>query len=154
MQAAETHDPGGTDKSPSASGDDRDPTDPKELVDTVVRRGDLAVELHGDNWFYVLRRAPVPAGEFEFEDVGGTLTDWEECDPEADVLIVVNLDEAFETVGVDDLDSMRSAINHGRLIERARPASKLVPALDEFAEQRDRGEWNGVVDYVREGVDE
>ena len=133
------------------NGTDRDPESPQELVDTVVRRGDLAVELYGDRWYYVLARAPEPAGEFHFGETAGTLTDWEDCDDNADVLIVVNLDDAEQTVGVDDLDDICSAIAHNRLFRRARPAPKLVPALDEFADAAARGEWNGLVDYV-EGV--
>ena len=145
MQAAETDD----NDSVVQQNECDPPTSPNGLVDRVIRRGEVAVELHNSRFYYVLRRAPVTAGEFEVAEAG-TLAEWEDCDPSSDVLIVLNISEAIEKSGIDDLASAREAIANQRLFERARPANKLAPALNEFLAAENRGEWNGLADYVKE----
>jgi len=135
-----------TDRSVHSHTDDREPPSTLgELASTRLRAGDTAVPIRGVGWFSVLRRSPTPAGEFHVDD-GRTLDDVYGCDPGAPVVVVLDLAEAHDA-GVDDLDD---AVASNEVTERAVPASLLVPALEEFVAARERGEWSGVEEYVRE----
>jgi hypothetical protein len=137
-----------TREQPNTERIERDPpSDIDELLSAELQPGDAAVEIHGDSWYYVLRRSPQPAGQFVVHE-DCTLAEWEGCDPEDNVIVAFDLEDAQSTPGVDSSEDAIGAIQHGRLFERAVPESKIVPALEPFGEAQDRGEWNGLADYL------
>jgi len=133
--------------------DDREPPKtPSELRETPIRPGDLLVPLTDDRWFFALRRSPTPACAFEVSE-GGTLDETAGCEPDDDVVVAVDLEEAQDTAGVDDAEDIPEAVADGRLAEIALPSSSVVVAVEEFVEVKARGEWSGVVAYLREASD-
>jgi hypothetical protein len=137
----------------AARRDDREPQTPAALARTPLRPDDLAVTWNTDDWFCVLRRAPRPAGEFLVDDTGRPLADLLDCEPDADVVVAVDIDRVRDRVAVDPADA---DVTVAELVERAGvtpeaiPATWLVPALEEFRDARREGAWGGLRDYIRE----
>ena len=123
----------------TAAREERDPpTTGEELRETPIWPGDLAVEITGSGWYYILRRSPTPAGEF-IVDGGETLADVDRCDRDDDVLIGVRVDKEDATPGVEGVEDLRQAVEDGRIREIALPASSVVIALEQFAEAKRNG---------------
>jgi hypothetical protein len=116
----------------------------EELVEKPVERDRFAVAFDTPHLYFVLRRADRQAGEHTLS-VGATVAEWYDCDPDEDVLVVVNIDKAQEkALTVDGREDLRAAVKEGRLLERAFPASYLAPCSPDFREMWRAGEWAGL----------
>jgi len=112
--------------------------------------GDSAAHLHDGELFVVVGEPDAPAGELEV-DPAGTLDEWIDVDPDADVLDVVGEQRIDDAIGrFAGTDDVLAAVRDDRITPQAVPAGRLVPVLREFLAARRAGEWTGVVDYVRD----
>lgn len=128
----------------------RQPRTPAELLEAPIEAGDMAIDVRTDTWYIVLETLDAPAGEVEI-DPGGTVAEWEGCDPDAEVVEAVALDEIQDTANAwDSVADVRDAVARGRIHARALPESDLAPALEEFGEARRAGEWDGLEAYIKE----
>jgi hypothetical protein len=80
-----------------------------------------------------------PASEL-LVDPSGVLTEWIDCDPDARVFEAVRLDELEDTPGTfEEISDVRTAISNDRLFARAVPDSRVLPVVEQLAEQVEDG---------------
>lgn len=130
---------------------DRDaPKTPREVIEWPLERGDLAVHVDKPDWYYVLGVADAPAGEIPAAH-GGTLDEWLECDPSAEIAMAVTVERMKQSVvRVDHPDDIARAVANGTVTPAGVPTKRLGIALEEFMEAESRGDWDGLRDYLRE----
>lgn len=126
------------------------PSSPRALVETPIEPGDVAVSLDTDAFFLVVDRPDRPAGEYPLDGLDTTVASWYDVDESADVLEVVELaDLEAKPDRFDTTADVLEAIASGRVLRRAVPEPWVVVALEEFLEERRRGTWDGLAEYVR-----
>ena len=131
---------------------DRDaPSTVGELRDLPLRPGDPAVHISKPNLYFIVRNRNAPAGEIPASH-GGTIAEWVECDPSADVVEAVDAERLKRSiVEFHALDDIFRAVEDGTVRPVAIPERRLYRLLDEFAEAKKRGEWDGLRDYLEVG---
>jgi len=119
-----------------------------ELLDAPLRRGDAAVRLTLPDWYVVVGHCDAPAGEIA-SDYGGTLDEWHPVDADADIVEVAPLDRLRDCPAHIEGDaSIFQAVDDGLVQPRLLPTEWLAPALEEFVEAENRGEWDGLRAYL------
>jgi hypothetical protein len=89
--------------------------------------------------YYLIGEYDAPASEL-LVDPSGVLTEWIDCDPDARVFEAVRLDELEDTPGTfEQISDVRTAISNDRLFARAVPDSRVLPVVEQLAEQVEDG---------------
>lgn len=125
------------------------PDTPQEVLDYPLERGDVAVHIEKPHWFFVLGICDPPAGELPATH-GGTLDEWVDCDPSAEIAMAVTVERMKQSVvRVDHPDDIARAVTNGTVTPSGVPTKRLGIALEEFIDAEHRGEWSGLRDYLR-----
>lgn len=125
------------------------PSTPRELLAWPLEPGDAAAHLYTDEWYFIINQPNETAGELR-ATAGGTIAEWAEVDDEAAVFDAVPKRRLRRSVArIGGLDDVLQAVRDGTARPVAVPKQRLVPAMEEFVEAEQRGEWSGAVDYLR-----
>jgi hypothetical protein len=136
------------DTEPAAAAGAGPPFTVDELLDLPLQRGNAAVHLSKPHWYIITRSRNAPAGAIR-APAGGTVDEWCECDPDAEIVEAVPFPRLERSVvSPDSPETVFEAVKHGTVRPVVVPEQRLVRALEEFGEAEQRGEWSGLRDYV------
>jgi len=108
-----------------------------EFLELDLSAGDVAIRKSPPEWVLVMRAPDTPAGEYRV-DPGGTLDEWTDCDPDADVVVGVILNELEDALGTfGSEEDVRQGVADGRVFERVFAAGELIPAPAAIVERAD-----------------
>jgi len=127
------------------------PRSTRDLVEHELDVGEIAAHVRREQFYVVVRDPDAVAGELEVAP-DGTLDEWIDVDPDADVLEVIGEQRIDDAIGrFDDAEDVLAAVRDGRITPQAVPARQLTPVLEEFLDERRAGEWSGVAAYASDG---
>ena len=125
-----------------------EPDTPREVLEYPLERGDVAVHVENANWYVILGTCDAPAGEIPHE-LGGTIAEWVDCDPDADVVLTVTVERLKQSIAqVDGPDDVPRAVENGLVEPKVAVEKRLGISLEEFVEAENRGEWDGLRAYL------
>jgi len=134
---------------PPPTEENREPDTVAELAEVPLRPGHAAVHVWKPEWYFVVRHREESAGAIA-APAGGTVAEWAECDPTAEVVEAVPERRIRRSIArVRTPEDLLQAVADGTVRPVAVPERRLYRSLEEFAEARDRGEWGGLLAYVR-----
>lgn len=102
------------------------PDTPRELVEWELSEGDAAAHVY-DPEFYIVAQTHAVEGIIE----------------------AVAIDDLRDDPEIDTAEEAIAAVEDGSVAAEVVPERWLVPLMEEFLEAEQRGEWSGVVDYLR-----